>query len=221
MKLCALSGTNLAILGKTNQLQATDGSRQNFSRPELCESSFREFSRVGRRLRAFRSFPTDLELRHGPHRAATRIRGRPFRLAKLSNRLTGSEYVEGAGSDEFHFLFGGRPYTGDTGGYELKDYQITHMPAPKASPGIDPGVTLTVNLQHPLFKSACINRRVRFHSAHAARHDSQGGYQVANRTKQVQPLADISVNRLRFKPEGSMRFTLYYWIGGGAFKEHQ
>jgi len=43
-----------------------------------------------------------------------------FRLAKLINRLTGTEYVGGAGSDEFRFLFGGVEYTGDSGGYTLK-----------------------------------------------------------------------------------------------------
>src|SRR5579859_7051493 len=44
-----------------------------------------------------------------------------FRLARLRNLLTGSEYVEGAGSDEFHFSFGGREFSGDSGGYELVD----------------------------------------------------------------------------------------------------
>jgi hypothetical protein len=47
-----------------------------------------------------------------------------FRLAALRNRLTGTEYVAGAASDEFRFLLGGLEYTGDTGGYTLKDYQI-------------------------------------------------------------------------------------------------
>src|ERR1035437_2769334 len=56
--------------------------------------------------------------------------GGHFRLAKLSNRLTGSEYVQGAGSDEFHFLFGEWEYTGDTGGYKLTNYSIARMPEP-------------------------------------------------------------------------------------------
>src|ERR1019366_8961355 len=79
------------------------------------------------------------------------LAGGRFRLAKLANRLTGSEYVAGAGSDEFHFLFGGRDYSGDSGGYKLKDFQIARMPVPKVSPGIESGVTLVVNLEHPLF----------------------------------------------------------------------
>ncbi|MGA2984675.1 MAG: hypothetical protein ABSG32_12735 [Terriglobia bacterium] len=145
------------------------------------------------------------------------LAGGNFRLAKLSNRLTGTEYVEGASSDEFHFFFGGREYAGDTGGYKLKDYQIVRMPVPKASPGIEPGVTLVVNLEHPLFLISL------HYDVFASTPRTQLGmirkwYRITNRTKQVQPLTDISMNRLRFKPEDSQRFTLHYWIGGGSHK---
>ena len=74
-----------------------------------------------------------------------------FLLAGLRNRLTGSEYVAGAGSDEFRFLLDWKEYTGDTGGYRLKEYKVSRLPVPKASPGIDPGVSLVVNLEHPRF----------------------------------------------------------------------
>ena len=69
-----------------------------------------------------------------------------FLLANLRNRLTGSEYVAGAGSDEFRFLLDGKEYTGATGGYRLVDYKIARLPVPKASPGIEPGVSLRLVL---------------------------------------------------------------------------
>jgi putative NADH-flavin reductase len=50
-------------------------------------------------------------------------------------------YVGGAGSDEFRFLLDGKEYTGATGGYRLKDYKLSRLPVPKASPGIEPGLT--------------------------------------------------------------------------------
>jgi hypothetical protein len=145
------------------------------------------------------------------------LAGGRFRLAKLANRLTGSEYVAGAGSDEFHFLFGGRDYSGDSGGYKLKDFQIARMPVPKVSPGIEPGVTLVVNLEHPLFLVSL------HYDVFASTPRTQLGmirkwYRVTNRTSQVQPLTAISMNRLRFRPEQT-RFTLCYWIGGAAGRD--
>lgn len=141
-----------------------------------------------------------------------------FRLAKLSNRLTGSEYVSGAGSDEFHFLFGGIEYTGESGGFTLRDYQISRMAVPKASPGIDPGVSLVLNLEHPFFLISL------HYDIFASTPRTQLGMirkwcRITNRTSQMQLLSDISMNRLRFKPEDSMRFTLYDWTGGGAGKD--
>ncbi len=140
-----------------------------------------------------------------------------FRLARLRNLLTGSEYVESAGSDEFHFSFGGREFSGDSGGYELVDFEIVRMPVPKASPGIEPGVTLVVNLEHPLFAISL------HYDVFASTPRTQLGmirkcYRVTNRAQQVQPLTEISMNRLRFRPEHSTRFTLYHWVGGGAGK---
>ena len=54
-----------------------------------------------------------------------------FLLAGLRNRLTGSEYVANAGSDEFRFLLDGKEYTGTTGGYRLKDYKLSRLPVPR------------------------------------------------------------------------------------------
>ncbi|MGA9062944.1 MAG: hypothetical protein WB341_14935, partial [Terracidiphilus sp.] len=165
-----------------------------------------------------------------------------FSLAALTNRLTGSEYVAGRvfnkkdegpadtnllaprayvgaiGSDEFHFLFGGREYSGHSGGYKLRDFQIMCMPVPKASPGIEPGVTLVVNLEHPFFLISL------HYDVFASTPRTQLGmirkwYQVTNRTEQVQPLTGISMNRLLLRPEDSQRFTLYSWVGGGAGKD--
>jgi hypothetical protein len=136
-----------------------------------------------------------------------------------TNLLTGREYMEnkGASSDEFRFLFGGREYTGDSGGYKLQDCQIERMPVPKASPGIEPGVTLIVNLEHPLFLISL------HYDVFASTPRTQLGmirkwYRVTNRTQQTQPLTEISMNRLLFQPEDSTRFTLYHWMGGGAGK---
>lgn len=141
-----------------------------------------------------------------------------YRLVKLSNLMTGSEYVEGANSDEFHFSFGRREYTGNSGGYKLVNYELLHMPVPKASPGIQPGVTLVVKLEHALFLISL------HYDVFASTPRTQLGmirkwYRVSNRTQQVQPLAEISMNRLRFRPEHSTRFTLLHWVGGGAGKD--
>lgn len=138
-----------------------------------------------------------------------------FRLTVLSNKLTGTEFVGGAGSDEFRFSFGGREFSGTSGGYRLKDFQITRLPVPKTSPGIEPGVSLEVNLENDSFG---ISLR---YDVFASTPRTQLGmirkwYRVTNRTQTVQPLTAISMNRLRFKPENSMRFTLYNWIGGGS-----
>jgi len=220
LEAIALSGADLAVLGKGNQkvtLQASEGSGQSSAG---VNSENRDSSGPVESGDAYVRFDPSKQTWScgtGLIEQQLELAGGHFRLAKLTNRLTGSEYVEGPGSDEFHFLFGGREYTGDTGGYKLKDYQIVRMPVPKASPGIEPGVTLVVNLEHPLFLISL------HYDVFASTPRTQLGmirkwYHVTNRTKQVQPLTEISMNRLRFKPEDSMRFTLHYWIGGGAFK---
>jgi len=138
-----------------------------------------------------------------------------FHLAALRNRLTGTEYVAGAASDEFRFLFGGLEYTGDTGRYTLKDYRISRLPVPSASPGIEPGVSLTINLEHPLFLISL------HYDVYASTPRTQLGmirkwYRVTNRTAVTQPLTEISMNHLRLSTAGARRFTLYHWQGGGA-----
>ncbi len=151
------------------------------------------------------------------------IRGRVFNRAAegscQTNLLTGSEYPENKGvdSDEFHFVFGGREYTGDSGDYKLASYDIVRMPVPKASPGIDPGVTLVVNLEHPLFLISL------HYDVFASTPRTQLGmirkwYRVTNRTNEVQPLTEITMNRLLLQSEGSNRFTLHHWVGGGSGK---
>lgn len=140
-----------------------------------------------------------------------------FRLATLTNRLTGTEFIGGTASDEFRFRFGGVEYTGDSGGFRMKSYEIVKMPVPKASPGIEPGVTLVVNLEHPLFSISL------HYDIFASTPRTQLGmirkwYTITNRTKQTQQLTEIGMNRMRFKPEDSMRFTLYNWVGGGSGK---
>lgn len=141
-----------------------------------------------------------------------------FLLASLRNRFTGSEYVAGTESDEFRFLLDWKEHTGATGGYRLRDYEISRLPVPKASPGIEPGVSLVINLEHLRFS---ISLR---YDVFASTPRTQLGmirrlYRVTNRTTETQRLTEISMNRLRFQPEKSMRFTLYNWVGGGAGKD--
>ncbi|MGD0743745.1 MAG: hypothetical protein ABSA45_01185 [Verrucomicrobiota bacterium] len=138
-----------------------------------------------------------------------------FRLSTLQNKLTGTEYAGGAGSDEFHFSFGGKDFTGNSGGYRLQNYRMTRLPVPKTSSGIDPGVSLEINLEHESFAISL------HYDVFASTPRTQLGmirkwYRVTNRTGATQPLTEISLHELRFKPEDSGRFTLYDWRGGGA-----
>jgi len=142
------------------------------------------------------------------------LTGGRFGLFVLRNKLTGTEFVGGADSDEFHFSFGGQEFTGTSGGYRLKDYHLTRLPVPKASPGIDPGVSLEINLEHAGFAVSL------HYDLFASTPRTQLGmirkwYRVTNLTRATQPLTAISMHELRFKPENSGRFTLYDWRGGG------
>jgi hypothetical protein len=240
LEAMVLSGTDLAVLGKV-QLQAAEGAGQSSAHGESENPGSSGPVESGDAYVRFDASKQTWSCGTGLIEQQLELAGGHFRLAKLTNRLTGSEYVEkrsfhqpnigsetnqltgseykveGPGSEEFHFLFGGREYTGDSGGYKLKDYQIVRMPVPKASPGIEPGVTLVVNLEHPLFLISL------HYDVFASTPRTQLGmirkwYRVTNRTKQVQALTDISMNRLRLQPEDSQRFTLYYWLGGGAHK---
>jgi hypothetical protein len=236
----ALSGADLAVWGKT-KLTTSDaaGVSSAGTAPEKRGSS-RSVQSGDAYVRFDASTKTwtcgtglieqTLELVNGHFRLAhlmnrltgsKYIQGRPFRVEAQgpcdTNLLTGSEYVEniGVGSDEFHFLFGGREYNGDSGGYELVDSDIVRMPVPRASPGIEPGVTLVVNLEHPLFLISL------HYDVFASTPRTQLGmirkcYQVTNRTKEIQPLTEISMNRLSFQPEDSTRFALHHWVGGGS-----
>jgi hypothetical protein len=151
------------------------------------------------------------------------IKGRAFKVEAQgptqTNLLTGSEYPEnkGIGSNEFRFLFGARECTGDTGDYKLVNYEIVRMPVPKASPGIEPGITLVVHLEHPLFLIS-LHYDVFASTPRTRLGMIRKWYRVTNDTKQVQPLTEISMNRLSFEPEDSTRFTLHHWVGGGSGK---
>src|SRR5208283_1948661 len=138
-----------------------------------------------------------------------------FRLAALRNRATGTEFTARAESDEFRFVFAGMERTGLSGDYKLKDFQIARMAVPKASAGIEPGVTLVVTLEHPQFL-------VRLHyDVYASTPRTPMGmirkwYEVTNRTAQTQPLTEISMNHMRIREEFAGRLSLHWWRGGGA-----
>ncbi len=85
---------------------------------------------------------------------------------------------------------------------------------PKASPGIDPGVALVINLEHPLFPISL------HYDIFASTPRTQLGmirkwYRVTNRTAATQPLTEISMNRLRLQP-GKPRGSAPRLAGGGA-----
>jgi len=138
-----------------------------------------------------------------------------FLLGSLRNRLTDTEFVAGADSDEFRFVFADGERSGRTGGYTLKDYQVARLPVPKASPGIDPGLSLIINLEHPLFLLT-LEYDIFASTPRTPLGMIRKIYRVTNRTGQTQQLTGISMNRLRLKDELSRALTLYYWQGGGA-----
>ncbi|MFN7995109.1 MAG: hypothetical protein U0Q18_15990 [Bryobacteraceae bacterium] len=137
-----------------------------------------------------------------------------FRLATLRNRLSGTE-LAGADSDEFRFVFAGREYSGRTAGYKLESYRIARLPVPKTAPGIEPGVSLEISLEHTQV-------RVTLHyDVYASTPRTPMGmirkwYRVTNRTTQSQPLTEIGMNRIRFRNDLAEKSTLYWWQGGGA-----
>lgn len=138
-----------------------------------------------------------------------------FLLASLRNRLTGTEFVSGADSDEFRFVFAGREYSGRTGKYKLEGYRITRLPVPRTAPGIDPGVSLEVSLE-----DAQLQISLRYEVYASTPRTPMGmirkWYRVTNRTAQTQPLTEISMSHLRFRNEFASLLTLYWWQGGGA-----
>ena len=140
-----------------------------------------------------------------------------FRLAALQNRATGTEFAARAESDEFRFVFAGMERTGLGGDYKLKDYQISRMSVPKASPGIEPGVTLVVTLEHPQFLIS-LHYDIFASTPRTPMGMIRKWYQVTNRTGQAQPLSEISMNHLRIRNDFVKRMTLHWWQGGGAQK---
>jgi len=140
-----------------------------------------------------------------------------FRLAALQNRATGTEFTARAESDEFRFVFAGRERTGLSGDYKLKSFQISPMAVPKASPGIEPGVTLVVTLEAPQFLIS-LHYDIFASTPRTPMGMIRKWYQVTNRTGQAQPLSEISMNHLRIRNEFTGRMTLHWWQGGGAQK---
>ncbi|HEX8984271.1 MAG TPA: hypothetical protein VF767_02525 [Bryobacteraceae bacterium] len=136
-------------------------------------------------------------------------------LASLRNRLTGTEFTAGADSDEFRFVFGGVEYNGRSGEYRLKSFEITRLAVPKTSPGIDPGVSLLVQLEHPKFQVS-LHYDVYASTPRTPLGMIRKWYTVTNRTGQTQPLTEIGMNRLRLRDALSEKLTLHYWQGGGA-----
>ncbi len=145
------------------------------------------------------------------------LAGGKFRLAALRNKLTGTEYTAGADSDEFRFVFGAAEASGTSGGYQLKDYEVTLLPVPKASPGIDPGLALVIRLEHPLFEID-LHYDIYASTPRTPLGMIRKWYRVTNRTAATQPLTQISMNRLRLREELPPRLQLHYWQGGGAWK---
>ena len=138
-----------------------------------------------------------------------------FRLVSLRNRITGTDFVAAAGSDEFRFIFAGSERDGRTGGYALRDYRISRLPVPRSSPGIEPGLTLLIELEHPQFLLSL------HYDVYASTPRTPLGMirkwcRVTNRTSQTQPLTAISMNHLRIRNELAARLTLHHWQGGGA-----
>lgn len=138
-----------------------------------------------------------------------------FLLVSLKNRQTGTDFTQDSQSDEFQFTFAGTEYSGRTGEYRLKDYRVSTLPTPKASPGIEPGVSLVVNLEHSQFLVS-LHYDIYASTPRTPLGMIRKWYSVTNRTTQTQPLTDISMNHLRLRNELGPRLTLHYWQGGGA-----
>jgi hypothetical protein len=139
-----------------------------------------------------------------------------FLLSSLKNRLTGTEFAAGADSDEFRFLFAGMEQSGRNGDFTLKDYQVSRMPIPKASPGIEPGISLVINLEHPKFLLS-LHYDIYASTPRTSMGMIRKWYQITNRTTQTQPVSEISLNHFRLKNELAPGLILYHWQGGGQF----
>lgn len=138
-----------------------------------------------------------------------------FLLAGLTNRLTGTDFAARDNSDEFRFVFAGMERSGRTGGYNLKNYRVSRMDVPMASPGIDPGLTLEIDLEHADFLVS-LHYDVYASTPRTPLGMIRKWYTVTNTTAQTQPLTEISMNYLRVRDELADRLVLHYWQGGGA-----
>jgi|GEM_PF-3477407 len=143
------------------------------------------------------------------------LAGGRFLLTRLRNVATGADYAAGAESDEFRFVFGGSEFSGRSGGFRLKDFEIARLAVPRTSLGIEPGVSLVVRLEHELFLVS-LHYEVYASTPRTPMGMIRKWYTVTNRTSQTQPLTGISMNRLRLKNELAAKFVLHWWQGGGA-----
>ena len=217
LEAIALSGADLAVLAKADQkakFQAFGGSGQSSAG---AKSENQASSRSVKSGDAYAQFDPDTATwTCGSSLIEQRLQlmDGKFRLLSLKNRLTGTEFAAASDSDEFRFVFAGRERSGATGGYELKDYRQELLPVPKASPGIDPGVSLTIVLDHPQFEVA-LHYDVYASTPRTPLGMIRKWYSVSNKTDQTQALTEISMNHLRLRGELGPRLTLNYWRGGG------
>jgi hypothetical protein len=137
-----------------------------------------------------------------------------LRCISMLNKVTGSNLVEDADSDEFYFTLGSHEYSGVTGAYKLVEHQVTTLPVPKASPGINPGIQFRLTIANEIVK---IELR---YEIYASTPRTKLGmirkvYCVTNLTDCLQPLSQISLQQLRLPPKWIERLSICYWQGGG------
>ncbi|MHB1355795.1 MAG: hypothetical protein ACYCZF_07440 [Anaerolineae bacterium] len=137
-----------------------------------------------------------------------------LRCIGLINKLTGSNLVEDADSDEFYFTFGNNEYSGLTGGYRLLEQRVSQLPIPKASPGIDPGIHFVLMLTNEV-----VQIELRYDIYASTPRTTLGMirkvYCVTNLTDREQPLSQISMQQLRLPLKWIERLSICYWQGGG------
>ena len=217
LEAIALSGAEFAAPAKAHQkekLQSSDRPSQS-SAGETSDN--RASSRSVKSGDAYAQFDPDTATwtcGSSLIKQRLQLRDGKFLLLSLENRLTGTEFAAASDSDEFRFVFAGRERSGATGGYKLKNYRQEILPVPKASPGIDPGVSLSIVLDHPQFEVA-LHYDVYASTPRTPLGMIRKWYSVSNKTDQTQPLTEISMNHLRLRGELGPRLSLNYWRGGG------
>ncbi len=123
-----------------------------------------------------------------------------FLLTGLTNRLTGTDFAARDNSDEFRFVFAGEERSGRSGGYRLRNWRVARMDVPRASPGIDPGLTLKIDLEHADFLIG-LHYDVYASTPRTPMGMIRKWYTVTNTSGQTQPLTEIGMNHLRAKDE--------------------